>query len=77
MKVDNIFSSVGLYGGSQSLAGSSTNDLVTDDFLDAYGYWEELVAGYNVASFRGKILLGARERPKPETWHQRVLLRDS
>jgi tetratricopeptide (TPR) repeat protein len=75
-EIDNIFSSVGLYGDLKAWQEVAQMIQLIDDFLDAYGYWEELVAGYHVAIESVERYFWAQGRdPKPETWHQRVLLR--
>lgn len=75
-EIENLFSSVGLYEDLKAWSEVAEMIQIIDDFLEAYGYWEELVTGYRVAiESVDKYFWVQRGDPKPEIWHQRILLR--
>jgi tetratricopeptide (TPR) repeat protein len=75
-EMENLFSSIELYKHLKAWQEVAETIQHIDDFLEVYGYWKELVAGYRVAveSIDKCFWMQGRD-PKPEIWHKRIFLR--
>jgi len=76
VEIGNVFAAIDLYTDLE--AWSDTVEMVqaVDEFLDARGYWEELLAAYKTAIESAENYLWSRGRdPEPEAWHNRIVLR--
>jgi len=77
-EVRNIFTAIGLCGDLEAWSGVVEIVQAIDDFLDAQGYWQELVAAYNVAIESADNYFWSQGRnPEPDAWHNRIVLRSS
>lgn len=77
-EMSNIFTAIGIYGDLK--VWSEVVDIVQaiNNFLDTQGYWEELVAAYNVAIESAEKYFWSRGRsPEPKAWHDRIVLRSN
>ncbi|MEK6750636.1 MAG: tetratricopeptide repeat protein [Chloroflexota bacterium] len=75
-EIENIFSCIGLYGDLKAWWEVVETIQIVDDFLDALGYWEELVAGFHIAIESADNYFWMQGRnPRPEIWHKRITLR--
>lgn len=75
-EIDNIFSSVQVYRSIKAWLEVTETIQLIDDFLDASGYWEELIIGYQIAiECMEEHFRKEKREPTPEQWHQMILLR--
>ena len=75
-EIGNIFTAIGLCGDLEIWSSVAAIVQATDDFLDARGYWEELVAAYNVAiESIANCFWSQGHSPEPEAWRNRIVLR--
>jgi len=76
VEMGNVFSAIDLYTDLNAWSDTVEIVQVVEDFLDAQGYWEELVTAYHLAIESAENYSWSRGRkPEPEAWHNRIVLR--